>query len=125
VLDSPKPSLPGECLGDPPDRLECERIVLGVGCWDTAERFDRRKSAKGSSDPYSANANHAIMPDETRPYRHVVLTIFKLVTFIRKSSSGCPIEVVLFFSLLAVTAPVTVTVWFMCFARSTVELLSP
>ena len=56
---------------------------------------------------------------------HEVLTIFKLVTFIRKSSSGCPAEVVVFFSLFAVTAPVTVTLWFRCFGRSTVELLSP
>ena len=108
-----------------------DRTVNGSCCL-----FDAGLQSKDSIDatslrgqavhpPMLHNANHVIMPDEIRPYWHVVLTIFKLLTFIRKSSSGCPVEVVLFFSLFAVTVPVTVTLWFMCFGRSTVELLSP
>jgi len=122
-----KPDLPDACLEDPPGRPGCERSCClfdaGVQPKDSTDATSLRDQAV--HPPMLHNANHVTMPAEIRPYWHAVLTIFKLVTFIRKSSSGCPIDVVLFFSLLAVTAPVTVTVWFMCFARSTVELLSP
>jgi hypothetical protein len=114
-------------LISPPVYLPAGASVSYSAMTGSHSRFKNRE-AHSQFEPMlrsPASPERTTMPAEIRPYWHVVLTIFKLVTFIRKSSSGCPIEVLLFFSLLAVTAPVTVTLWFMCFTRSTVELLSP